>query len=58
MLNNVIKAEINFFLDEDKLLSKDYKKFLKKSVGKEDNQKEIFNFYVINSWMKKNNIRL
>ena len=58
MLNNVIKEEINFFLDEDKLLSKDYKKFLKRSVGKEDNQKEIFNFYVINSWMKKNNIRL
>ena len=58
MLNDGIKEKINFFLDEDKLLNKDYKKFIRRSIGKEDKQKEIFNFYVINSWMKKNNIRL
>ena len=58
MSNDLIREKIYFFLNEDKLLSRNYKEFIKKNINKEDKQKEIFNFYVINSWMERNSIKL
>lgn len=53
-----IKEKIIVFLEKDILLNKEYKRFIRKNINQESHQKEIFNFYVINSWMNKNNLKL
>lgn len=58
MSDKNIREKIIIFLKQDKLLNKDYKKFIEKNINQEKHQKEIFNFFVINSWMNKNNIKL